>query len=204
MILDAPALGVHRMIRGEKVILRAVEPSDVRQLWEWMQDEETMRLRDYPAPPSPLAEAEKEYHDSLGRSTDELRLAITTLDGELIGETALRDIDQRAGTAEFTIAIGNKAYWGRGYGTDATRVLMRYAFQQLNLHRITLYVHAFNQRAIRAYEKCGFRHEGRLRQAHFMDGEYGDELVMGLLREEFEAEERKRAGEPGMKVTAQA
>lgn len=175
-----------RMITGEKVILRAIEPSDVKQLWEWTQDAELMRLRDYPAAPQPLAEAEREYQDSLCRETHDLHLAITSLDGELIGETSLRSVDLRGGNADFTIAIGNKAYWGHGYGSDATKALMRYAFQQYNLHRITLYVHAFNDRAIHVYEKCGFRHEGRLREAHYMDGEYKDILVMGLLKEDFE------------------
>jgi len=176
------------MIKGEKALLRAIEPSDVHALWEWTQDEETMRLRNYPAPPMSLAEAEREYEESLSEgSSHHLHLAIAADSGELIGEIALNHIDQRSGTADFTIAIGNKAYWGRGYGTDAIRSLMRYAFQQLNLHRVTLHVHAFNERAIRAYERCGFKREGRLRQAQYMDGGYSDVLVMGLLREDFEA-----------------
>ncbi|HET6456282.1 MAG TPA: GNAT family protein [Armatimonadota bacterium] len=174
------------MITGEKVILRAIELSDVKQLWEWTQDAEVMRYRDYPYPPQPLAEAEREYQDSLCRDTRDLHLAITTLDGELIGETSLRYVDHRGGNADFTIAIGNKAYWSHGYGSDATKALMKFAFEQYNLHRITLYVHAFNERAIRAYERCGFRHEGRLRESHYLDGEYKDVLVMGLLKEEFE------------------
>ena len=174
-----------KMIVGEKVILRAIEPSDVRQLWEWTQDEELMRLRDFPAPPTSLAAAQKEYEESLGGCCNCLRLAVTTVSGELIGESALRSVDQRVGSADFTIAIGNKTYWGQGYGTDATRALAKYAFEQMHLHRITLYVHASNTRAIRVYEKCGFKHEGRLRQAEYLDGEYSDVLVMGLLREDF-------------------
>lgn len=189
------------MIVGEKVLLRAIEPSDVRQLWEWTQDEETMRLRDYPAPPASLADAEKYFDSSRDVSGEQIRLAVCTHDGELIGEIALRNIDHRTGNADLTIAIGNKDYWGHGYGSDATRTLVKYAFDQLNLHRISLYVHAFNQRAIRAYEKCGFQIEGRLREIQYLDGHYSDVLVMGLLREEFaavqgtphEAEELRRA-----------
>jgi RimJ/RimL family protein N-acetyltransferase len=165
--------------------MRAVEPGDVPMLWEWMQDEELMRLRDYPAPPTSLDQARREFEQSPENSGHDLHLAITTLDGELIGETALREIDQRNGNARFTIAIGNREYWGHGYGSDATRCLMRYAFEQLNLHRIDLFVHASNERAVRVYEKCGFRHDGRLREAHYMDGRYSDVLLMGLLREDF-------------------
>lgn len=179
------------MITGEKVKIRAVEPADVQQLWEWSQDEETMRYRDYPAPPASLAEAKKQYEESIGQESRHLRLAITTLDGELIGETSLRDIDQRAGTADFAIAIGNKNYWNKGLGTDATNALIRYAFEQMNLRRITLYVHEYNKRAIHVYEKCGFRHEGVLRKADYVDGHYSDTYIMGLLREEFPAVQEK-------------
>lgn len=172
------------MITGDKTILRAIEPSDVKRLWEWSLDEEAIRLRDYPSPPVSLAETEKQYTDGLPSSPDHIHLAVTTRDGKLIGETSLLHIDHRIGDAELTIAIGDKAYWGRGYGTDATRTFCRYAFHQLNLHRITLYVHDFNPRAIRAYEKCGFREEGRLREAEYLDGRYSDIVIMGLLRDE--------------------
>lgn len=166
------------------VLLRAIEHSDIRQLWEWTQDAETMRLRNYMAPPTSFAEAEKEYEESLATVDDHVRLAITTKENELIGEASLHDINRRTQGAQFTIAIGNKAYWGKGYGSDATKALMRYAFEQLNLHRITLFVHDFNARAIRAYEKCGFKHEGKLREAEYMDGKFSDILVMGILRGE--------------------
>ncbi|MGB9587389.1 MAG: GNAT family N-acetyltransferase [Armatimonadota bacterium] len=181
------------MIRGEKTILRAIEPSDVRQLWEWTQDEEIMRLRNFPVVPTSLAEAERDFEESLGQDPSLVRLAITTMDGKLIGEIALRNIDYRNGNADFTIAIGDRDYWGHGYGTDAIRALMQYAFEQLNLYRITLYVHAFNHRAIRAYEHCGFRHEGCLRRAQYLDGQRSDVLIMGLLREDFEEAERQRS-----------
>lgn len=177
------------MIQGEKVILRAIERSDVPKLWEWTQDHEIMRFRDYPTPPSSLVEAEKEYDDNLGQPSEHLHFAVCTLDGELIGEISLRYVDHRTGSAEFTIAIGNKEYWGRGYGSDATRALARFAFDQYNLHRITLYVHAFNERAIRAYEKSGFQREGLMREAHYMDGRYSDVVVMGLLPDDLDKAE---------------
>jgi RimJ/RimL family protein N-acetyltransferase len=180
------------MIQGDKVTLRAIEPADVPLLWQWAQDEETMRFRDYPTPPSSLALAEKEYADYvLDKSGCTLRLAITAEDGRLIGDVALRSIDERAGSAIFVIAIGDKSFWGHGYGSDATRCMIKYAFKQLNLHRVTLYVHSFNSRAIRVYEKCGFRREGIIREGQYMDGEYSDILIMGVLRREFEELERR-------------
>lgn len=181
------------MITGEKVRLRAVEPEDIPRMWEWLQDEELMRFRDYPAPPVSLDDARKEFEQSADNCGRNLRMAITTLEGELIGETSLREIDQRNGDAVFTIAIGNRDYWSHGYGSDATRCLMKYAFEMLNLHRVTLFVHASNERAIHAYRKVGFQHEGTLREAHYMDGKHSDVLIMGLLREDFRGAEVARA-----------
>jgi RimJ/RimL family protein N-acetyltransferase len=84
----------------------------------------------------------------------------------------------------FGIGIGVTSMWGKGYGTEATRLLVRHAFQTLNLNRVGLEVYEFNQGAIRCYEKAGFRIEGRLRQSYFADGRYWDTVVMGILREE--------------------
>ncbi len=85
------------------------------------------------------------------------------------------------------IVIGEKAYWGQGYGSDAICAVLRFAFQELNLHRVYLRARADNARGIRAYEKCGFRHEGQLREAIYSNGRYYDELWMGVLRPEFDA-----------------
>ena len=83
------------------------------------------------------------------------------------------------------IFIGNKDYWGHGYGSDAVRLMLEYGFGQLNLHRVYLYVFAYNKRAIRAYEKCGLKHEGALREAGYKNGRYFDILVMGILENEW-------------------
>ena len=96
------------------------------------------------------------------------------------------NIDWKNRKAVQGIFIGEKEYWGRGYGSDAIRALLGFAFREMNLHRVYLSVYDYNERAIRCYEKCGFRHEGRLRKARFSDGRYHDELMMGILREEFE------------------
>ncbi len=84
--------------------------------------------------------------------------------------------------------IGDKTYWNRGYGTEAVRLLVKHGFNTLNLNRIFLHVFENNPRAIRAYEKAGFVHEGRERQAEFTEGEYMDVLVMSILKDEFDQE----------------
>jgi RimJ/RimL family protein N-acetyltransferase len=110
--------------------------------------------------------------------------AIETLEGrELVGACSLDTISARNRSAVLGIWIG-RPYWDRGFGTDAVRALCRLGFRQLNLHRVGLTVYASNPRARRAYEKVGFREEGRAREAHFLDGSYVDEIHMGLLDDE--------------------
>jgi len=92
-------------------------------------------------------------------------------------------IDRDAWTA---IAIGERDSWGQGFGTDAMRITLRYAFSELHLHRVTLSVFSNNTRAIRSYEKAGFRHEGRIREAMRRDGAFFDILQMGILRAEWQ------------------
>ncbi len=106
---------------------------------------------------------------------------------EKIGGIDLRGIAWTDRIAEIGIVIGVKEYWGKGYGTDAMRVLMRLAFDTMNLHRLWLRVFDFNPRAIRSYEKCGFRREGLLREDKFMRGRYHDALVMAILEHEYRA-----------------
>jgi RimJ/RimL family protein N-acetyltransferase len=87
--------------------------------------------------------------------------------------------------ARLGIMIGDKSYWSQGYGTDAMLTLLRFGFEEMNLNRIDLTVDAENARAIRCYQKCGFVGEGRLREARYQRGKYGDQLVMSVLRDEF-------------------
>jgi RimJ/RimL family protein N-acetyltransferase len=82
--------------------------------------------------------------------------------------------------------IGEKSFWNLGYGTEAVRLLVAHGFQSLNLNRIALHVFQDNPRAIRAYEKAGFTHEGRQRQGEFHQGKYVDVLLMSILRSEWQ------------------
>ena len=104
----------------------------------------------------------------------------------MIGNSGFFNIDWRNRGAELGIVIGDKAYWNKGYGTEVMRLLLHHGFTTLNLHRIFLRVFEGNPRAIRAYEKAGFVHEGRMRQAEFRDGKYLDVLLMSVLRPEWQ------------------
>lgn len=106
---------------------------------------------------------------------------ITIEDGEHIGEVVLNDYDADNRSIGFRIALNANRNFGQGYGTEATRAVVDYAFEVIEVHRIGLEVYAFNPRAQRAYEKCGFTVEGRLREALHWDGQWIDAVVMGML-----------------------
>ena len=139
----------------------------------------------------PITEAEEElwFQEILKKPTDERPFIIEIPDESSIykpiGDCEFSNFDWRSRKAEVGISIGEKSYWGHGYGTDAMRVLVNYGFNMLNLNRISLKVFSFNKRAIRSYEKVGFTVEGTLREEIYKDGKYVDVLVMGLLRNEW-------------------
>lgn len=171
----APAL------EGDLVRLRAIEPTDGPDLNEELGDPEVLDGLLLPFPQSRAAW--REFVEA-SRGGDDLLLTIETLEDRTpIGGCGLRRIDARARTADLGIWIA-KGSWDRGYGTDATRVLCRFAFRHMGLQRIQLDVFETNPRAVRAYEKVGFKEEGRLRRAHFVGGRHVDTIVMGLLAEE--------------------
>jgi RimJ/RimL family protein N-acetyltransferase len=170
-------------ILGKRLRLRAIERSDIPTFVRWLNDPEVIQhLLLY----LPISQAQEEsWFEAQLKDQDRRILGIETLDGKLIGNIALENINWKDRNAELGIVIGEKEYWGTGYGTEAIITLLDFAFSQMNLHRVYLRVFEDNQRALHCYEKCGFKPEGRLREAHFANGKYKDELVMGILRHEF-------------------
>jgi ribosomal-protein-alanine N-acetyltransferase len=127
------------------------------------------------------------FVDAMAASQRDVIFAIVLRDGDrMIGTTGLHELDFRSRRATFGLLIGEPSEWGKGYATEATRMVVDYAFGTLNLHRVELEVLESNVAGIRAYEKVGFRREGVLRQHHYVDGAYVDTLVMGLLRSEWQ------------------
>lgn len=125
--------------------------------------------------------------------------AIVEKSGRLIGEVRLWRVSEANKAAMLTIFIGEKNLWGKGYGTDALRLVLHHAFDRMDLHRVELHVFGFNRRAIRSYEKVGFVLEGTRREALRRRGTHHDILVMGILRDEFYAREAL-LGKPGFPV----
>ncbi|RLC66916.1 MAG: N-acetyltransferase [Chloroflexi bacterium] len=175
------------MIIGDKVRLRPIERDDLPRFVEWFSDPE---VRYYLAVylPFSMAQEERWFEDLQERieRQETLVLAVETRDGVHIGNVGLHSIDWKNRSAELGIVIGEKTYWGQGYGTDAIRTLLGLVFGEMNLHRVFLRVDADNGRGIRCYEKVGFQREGTSRQAVFKQGAYQDQHVMSILCSEFE------------------
>ena len=173
------------MIVGDKVRLRPLEREDLPRCVEWFSDPEVRRHLTVYLPFS-LAQEERWYEGLLNQleRLETVLMAIETLEGVHIGNLGLHAIDWKNRSAELGITIGEKAYWGQGCGTDAIRTLLRLGFEEMNLHRIFLRVDVDNARAIRCYEKVGFRREGTSRDAVFRDGRYYDQYVMSILESE--------------------
>jgi RimJ/RimL family protein N-acetyltransferase len=174
------------MLRGQKTLLRAITRGDLERLWQFNNDVE-VELAGGGDPPMPqsLARLQAEYEIDITKGgRDGARFAIEA-DEKCIGQCALFNFNETAQTCELGITIGDKAYWGRGYGRDAIHSLLDYAFHLRNMHRVYLSVNGNNQRAIRAYKSCGFVEEGSLRAHVWHNGDYIDLVMMGLLREEW-------------------
>lgn len=173
------------LLRGELVYLSSIKREDVPTFTRWFEDLDLQYLL-FPMAVFPKTEKdENEWLDGIVRN-NEKEFAIYTTDGDqLIGTCGFDEPDKRNHIAELGISIGEKSYWGHGYGTDAMRVLLRFGFAEMNLHKIELQVYSFNHRAIRSYEKLGFQTEVTHRQAAYRDGQYHDILLMGLLQSEW-------------------
>jgi RimJ/RimL family protein N-acetyltransferase len=173
------------MLRGERVVLRAIETEDAERLWEVLEDLEVAH-RASNSPPIPWSKArwEAEMESWVEEPDDTTVRFVIEVDGEVVGQCQLDKLDHYRGICDLGISLG-RAYWGQGFGQDAVRTLVGYAFRYLNMRKVCLEVLADDERAVGAYRKVGFVEEGRLRRQAWFEGEYRDAFVMGLLREEW-------------------
>ena len=178
---------------GELIRLRGVRDDDLPVLAAWEMDPGRLTtLSSWVVPPSEAAARERITRWS-ANDKDNLGFAIETLDDPplLVGNVGLWGARPKDRCATIGIALGRE-YVGRGYGTDAMRVIVSYGFREMGLHRIQLGVAPFNPAGIRAYEKAGFVEEGRLRESVLHDGRWYDEVLMSVLDHEWAG--RRSAG----------
>lgn len=176
-----------KLLRGDLVYLAPLQREDIPLYVKWFQDLELQYLL-FAQAVFPLTEKdETEWYERTITDHHAIQFSIRTVqDDTVIGTGGFHYIENRMHFSEVGLSIGDRNYWGRGYGTEAMRLLLGYGFYELNLHRIELRVYSYNQRAIRSYEKIGFQHEVTERQSLYRDGQYHDVLVMGLLRSEWQ------------------
>jgi RimJ/RimL family protein N-acetyltransferase len=185
------------MIEGELVNLRAMEMSDLERGVRWRNDPEVARFLSrvrYPMSALAIEAWLRERSEAPMRFDAELWFAVETKDGRHIGHCDL-DAAPEDRKATLGVMIGERDFWDRGYGTDAVRTLVRFAFDEMNLNRVALTVMAPHERAQAAYRKCGFVEEGRLREAIYLNGAYCDQVYMSVLRDDFYAAIAARARE---------
>lgn len=173
------------MLQGERVLLRPHRREDVPRVWEFRTSLE-VELAGGGDPPKPitLQQVEAEYEKQEFLFSEGFAVEV---EGNFIGFCGLFNYNHTAHNCEIGITIGDREYWGKGYGRDAMRLLVDYGFRMRNLERIWLSTQSNNERAIRCYLACGFVEEGRLRRHAWSNGDYHDVVYMGILRPEWEA-----------------
>lgn len=174
------------MWQGKKVLLRTIEKRDIESFRQWLNDPEVNQFLLVHMPLTELGE--EKWFEKISHSDSSVEMAIESYSlncpRQLIGNCCLDQIKWKDRVATFGIFIGNQSFWGNGYGTEAASLLIRYGFEQLNLHRINSSVYDFNIRSLKMHQKLGFQIEGRRRQNIFKNGAYHDEIILGLLKEE--------------------
>ncbi|MFX1572267.1 MAG: GNAT family N-acetyltransferase [Promethearchaeota archaeon] len=175
------------MLKGNKVTLGPVKREYIDDYLRWMNNPEvTQYLKIY----SPLTrEMEEDWYNSLKNRDDFFLFAILLANQDepetLLGNCSIGvDWKNRVGTCG--IVIGEKIYQGKGYGTEAMELLVNYGFITLNLNRIQLETFSFNKRALKSYQKVGFKEEGIRQQAIYVNGKYHDAIMMGILKNEWQ------------------
>ncbi len=181
---------MNELLKGSLVRLSAVDYEELGKAYAvWNRDSELKRLLDSDANRLYSAKTGMDFFKKMieEASPGEHFFSIRALnDDRLLGDINLYIVNDWIGRNAFVgICVGNRGDWGKGYGTDAMKVILRFAFTEVNLNRVMLNVFEYNPRAIRSYEKAGFHHEGRSRGVLLRDGKRWDMLYMSILRDEW-------------------
>lgn len=185
------------LLSGNLVRLSAEDPEPMAKAFaRWGRDSEYHRMLNFD--PTTMW-SEKKWKSWLEKDLDkqfesDYFFSIRALQGDqLIGFTGLMDVEWSSGNSWVVIGLGDRAFWGKGYGTEAMRLVLGYAFLELNLHRVSLGLFEYNQRAYQSYLKAGFQLEGRQRKSANRDGQRWDVLIMGITRADWKGLAKENA-----------
>ncbi|MBN9656150.1 GNAT family N-acetyltransferase [Halobacillus sp. GSS1] len=182
------------MLKGNLVELRPVSKGDMKHLFKWANDEEIANLAHGSGSAyqnnNPQEDIEAFYEKNLTAQplweTGRVFMVYTISTKVPIGKCSYSSLNPVTRAAEIGLSIGEREYWGHGYGMDIIQTLLKHLFHTLNLERVQLDTWSGNTQALRLYEKTGFQTEGRLRKNEYVDGAYHDTILMGMLRSEFQ------------------
>ncbi len=176
-------------LTGERIILREYRQEDLIHMRKWVNDYEiTKYLSNLFLYPHSKNDTEKFLNAMIDGNVNMKGFVIAHKDTEeYIGQLDLIKIDWPNRVGTIGIVIGTKENLGKGYGTEAIKLLQDFVFNKLNLNKLELDVRSFNERAIACYKKCGFIEEGRIRENFYVDGKYTDTIHMGLLKKEWKS-----------------
>lgn len=173
------------ILRGKEIVLKPLDINQAGNYLCWLKDLQVNRFLKMDFSGLNLKK-EREYIKNSLLNKSKLNWAIYTKGGIHIGNTGLHDIDKKKNLkAIWGIFIGDRNYWGKGLGTDVLKTVLKYCFIKLKLNRVELGVFKFNPRAIKCYEKCGFKQEGIKKQAVRKNGKFIDEIIMGIIKSEY-------------------
>jgi RimJ/RimL family protein N-acetyltransferase len=175
-------------IEGERIILRTLQKDDLSKLHQLMMDKEINDLIGEVYPPT---EGELNDYYTISQKTDNRIFFIVNdkKNNEIVGETGLLRIFAPWRTADLSIIIWDKKYWGKGYGKEIAKLIIKYAFNDINIHRLSIGVVGYNERAIKFWKSIGFKEEGRQIEGYYKNGKYSDFIMMYLLESEFKNKE---------------
>jgi RimJ/RimL family protein N-acetyltransferase len=182
---------------GPDVYLRPLESSDLPVIRQWANDPTVRALTGEVLPMSEASASD--FLERVRTERDRVWFAVVLRDGPMIGEAGLLRMFHAWRTTDLTLIIGDSTAWGKGFGTQAIRLLLDYAFGYLSFHRVAVGVVGFNERALHFYESVGFRREGVQRDGYFHDHRYHDFVMMSMLEHEYRAAvpASEPAGRPG-------
>lgn len=176
------------VLEGKDIILRLMNEEDTDYIVKWRNSDFVRRNFIYQKPFS--KEGHQHWIKTMVDTGKVVQFIICTKEGCPIGSVYLRDINKIDHKAEYGIFIGEKDALGKGYGTQAAKLLVAYAFEQMGLHKVMLRLLADNKRAYRSYEKAGFVQEGYLKDEVYLEGSYKDVIYMAVINQNYEGNER--------------
>ena len=180
-----------KKIVGGRVYLSPISTEDAMQYVEWLSDFETAKYVGQYTRIHTMAN-EFAWINGPGNSNEYNFAIIEKESDKLLGNIGLVNIKNINRTAEMGVFIGDKEYLSKGYGSEAIMLILDYGFNFLNLNNIMLKAFSFNERAIKAYEKCGFKIFGIWKEAVYFNGEYVDDVYMNILKKDFNAKKLKK------------